>query len=96
MVLVLFKARKYLEKYKNLLNDDDEILNVQIASKSLDTIGSKSFWSKLGLIAEVLRIVTIEIGNTEKRTATLSDVIESFGRIWAYLHNIITILICLF
>lgn len=88
MVLVLFKARKYLEKYKNLLNDDDEILNVQIASKSLDTIGSKSFWSKLGLIAEVLRIVTIEIGNTEKRTATLSDVIESFGRIWAYLHNI--------
>lgn len=88
MVLGSFKARKYLEEYKNSIHDDDDILKENIACRALDTIGSKSFWAKLGLIADVLRIVTIEIGNIEKRTATLSDVIQSFGRIWAYIHNI--------
>lgn len=88
MVLSLSKARKYLEEYKKSLQDEDEILKQDIACKAIDTIGSKSFWAKLGLIAEFLRIATIEIGNIEKRTATLSDVMQSFGRVWAYIQNI--------
>jgi len=87
MVLTLFKARTYLEKYKDSLQDDDDILKEDIACRALDAIGSKRFWRKLGLIADVLRIVTIEIGNIEKRGATLSDVVQSFGRIWAYIQN---------
>lgn len=88
MVLSLFRARPYLEKYKSAVQDNDPILSKPIATKSLDAIGSSSFWRKLGLVSEILRVLTIEIGNIERKKAGMSDVIQSFGRIWVFLHDL--------
>lgn len=90
MILRLFKAKPHLEEYKRSIQDKDPILKKKIAAKALDTIGATSFWFKLNLISELLRVIVIEIGKSERRTANLSDVVESFGRIWAFLLNIYT------
>lgn len=44
-------------------------------------------WKKLGLIAELLRPITIEIGIIEARGTSLSDIIQRFGRLWAYFET---------
>lgn len=48
MVLILFKAIKHLEEYKNSAHDDDQILKEDIASRALDPIGLKAFGRSLG------------------------------------------------
>ncbi len=50
----------------------------------LDTVGSSSLLRKLGLVPEILRPLTIEIGLIERRESCLLDVAKSFGRIWAF------------
>lgn len=88
MILSLFRARPFLEKYKASVSDNDPLLKKSIAVGSLDSIGSTSFWSKLGLLSEILKVLTIEIANIERRKAGMSDVIQSFGRVWAVLQNL--------
>lgn len=90
MILRFFRAKPFLEEYKSSTTNDDPILKKKIGSNALDTIGATSFWSRLNLISELLRVIVIEIGNAEKRVAGFSDVVQSFGRIWAFLKNINT------
>ena len=42
---------------------------------------------KLGLISELLKPLTIEIGVLERRGSNLSDMVQSFGRIFALLTH---------
>lgn len=58
-------------------------LHKQSAVSVLDTIGSSSFCTKLGLISKLFRTLTIEIGHMERKGSDRADVMESFGRVWA-------------
>ena len=55
-----------------------------IAVQTLDTISSSSVWMQLELIGQLSRPIAIEIGIRERTSSSLSDVCQSFRRLWAY------------
>eukprot|EP00171_Calliarthron_tuberculosum_P005841 IDg5841t1 len=76
---------KVLEAWKSAVESDPGILRNSRAVQIMNTIGSSTFWLKLGLISELLEPLTIEIGLLERRGSNISDVIQSFGRFYALL-----------
>ena len=62
-------------------------MSINKAVQVLDTIGSSTFRMKIGLIPELLRPLTIEIGVLERRGSNLSDVMQIFGRLFALLTH---------
>eukprot|EP00171_Calliarthron_tuberculosum_P003158 IDg3158t1 len=69
LVVSLFKARPFLEEFKQSVRDCDLILKKALPVEALDAIGSTSFWTKLGLVAELLRPLTMEIAGSERTNA---------------------------
>lgn len=63
-LLIYFEFFMFLFKFgtlKSSISISDTILSNSTAIFILDTIGSASFWNKLGLILEILRPLTIDI-----------------------------------
>lgn len=89
MVVSIFRAKESLEVYKQTILPTDPVLQRDTARISIDAIGSISFWSKLGLLSELLRPINIEIGLLETKGACLSDVTQSFGRLWALITSML-------
>ena len=87
IVLSLFKALQYLEKYKASILNSYPSLKKSACAEDLDTAGSTRFWLRLELILDILRVLIIEIGVTEESVANTSDFIQSFGSVWAFLKR---------
>ena len=61
LILSLFDARKSLEAFKSLIQSDPSVMGINKSVQGPNTIGSSTFWMKIGLISELLRPLTIEI-----------------------------------
>eukprot|EP00171_Calliarthron_tuberculosum_P006148 IDg6148t1 len=85
LIVSITRSRRALQMYKESISHTSPLLRNTKAVEVLDTLGSASFWSKLSLISDILRPLTIEIGLIERKGSNLSDVMQSFGRIWALL-----------
>ena len=84
---ILFAARMNLEAFKSLVQSDTSVMSIKQSFQFLDTIGSSTFWMKLGLISELLRPLKIEIGVLERTGLNLADVAQSVGRLFALLTH---------
>lgn len=83
LLISITKLRRSLECYELSITDDNPLGTYSKGVDSLDTISSASFRSKLPLVGNILRPLPSEIGLLERTGTNLSDIMHSFGRLWA-------------
>eukprot|EP00171_Calliarthron_tuberculosum_P011299 IDg11299t1 len=85
--LMVEEVKSAMTKYKSIAEEDNDLLKKSRALTAITAIGDTMFWKKLELIADLLRPITIEIGIIEARGTSISDVVQCFGRLWAFFET---------